>query len=519
MIFGLLKKWQRAAAAKRSIANLRARVDALERTQGYGLKRPGQLPHSPIEHIQDAPLETKEFWAKQINQERLTDLGRAALGAAFIGFGDHPSDEKSRREYEELMSTHSGHFEVDPRIQRRYAGDYVLPRGRYYALCDEHGDDGGTLVGELRAYYDPKSVGLVQMFDCTLPDDLKNVSGEETPVLNSKQLVFQFPPFNGNANPFVKTFSDLIGKAHLADGLGFLSLSVGLPLTVRKLRREKVLDLRDPSNGEWLARTLSTLEWRPDDIPIRCFPRRPPLEKFRDLLPELLAQEIGGGGASVATGLLLRYLGADGLIFPSARNDAAVVTESGKVIGHHGWNFVDYADTPLTEFVAWIEHGNQWPTQIGYRPYSDASPNNMPIRYSDVTVASHPDGRWQVQGLRRRTDLIWRKKLLRYALDCSRGELSELAWGTLHVFPELLANHGKTDLAGQISKLVFEAMLGLDRAGERLAGLREQFMELEDLRRSFDEILENVHPISRENWKTIKSMHIPWQGIDSGVFE
>jgi hypothetical protein len=515
MIFRLLKKWQRAAAAKRSIANLKARVDALERTQGYGINRPDQLPHSPIEHIKDAPLETKEFWVKQINQERLTDLGRAALSAAFVGFADQPSDEKGPREYAELMSTHLGaRFEVDPKIQRRYAGDHTLPRGRYYALCDEHGNDQGTLVGELRAYYEPQRVGVVQMVDCTVPDDLEKVRRWAMPVSDPKQLVFQFPPINGTANPFVKTFSDVIGHADFADRLGPLMLSVGLPLTVRKLRREKVLDLREPSTGKWLARTLSTLEWRPHDIPIRCFPRRPPLEQLRDLLPELLVQENGGGGACVAVGVLLRYLGADGLIFPSARNDAGVLIEGGKVVGHHGWNFVDYADTSPPEFVAWIEQGKQWPTQIGFRPYSDASTDETPVWYLDVTLALHPEGNWQVQGLRRRTNLTWRKKLLRYALDCSRGELSELAWGTLYVLPELLAKHGQIDFAGETSTLVFEALLGIDEAGERLAALREQCMEIEDYQQSFGEVLEKVHRSSREKRKTIKSIHMIWQGID-----
>jgi hypothetical protein len=516
MLFSLLKKWQRAAAAKRSIADLKARVDAPERTHGYGMKWLDQLPHSPIDHIQDAPLETKEFWVKQINLERLTDLGRAALGAAFVGFADQPSDEKGRREFAEFMSTHLGvRFAVDPKIQRRYAGDHTLPRGRYYALCDAQGNDQGTLVGELRAYYEPKRVGVVQMFDCTLPDDLQKVSGGETPVSNPKQLVFKFPPINGNANPFVKTSAGVIGHADFADRLGFLMLSIGLPLTVRKLRREKVLDLREPSTGTWLARTLSTLEWQPDGIPIRCFPQRPPLEQLGDLLPELLLQENGGGGASVAVGLLLRYLGADGLIFPSARNDAAVLIEGGKVVSHHGWNFVDYANTSSPEFFAWIEQGKQWPTQVGFRPYGDAPADETPVWYPDVTLASHPDGSWQVQGLRRRTNLRWRMKLLRYALDCSRGELSELAWATLYVFPELLAKHGKIDFAGEVSKLVFEAVLGLDETGEGLAALREQLMGIEDYRQSFGEVLEKVHRSSREKWKTIKSIHIIWQGIDS----
>jgi hypothetical protein len=168
-MFGILKTWRQAVRARRSLAALERKVDGLERTQGVPFLQSGGVSPSPVAHIEDPPLEAKELWVKQINQERLTELGRAALGAAFVGFADQPADERRRHDYAELMSTRFGHVEVDARTQRRCAGDQALSRGRYYALCDEHGNDEGTLVGELRTYYTPARTGVVQIYDCMLP--------------------------------------------------------------------------------------------------------------------------------------------------------------------------------------------------------------------------------------------------------------------------------------------------------------------------------------------------------------
>src|SRR5262245_55189607 len=130
MVFGLLDRWRRARSMRSSLASLQARVDALERTQGFGLA--SDKPVCPVVHIRDVPLETKEFWVKQINQARLTNLGRAALDAAFVGFAnEYVGGEEGKRNYAELMSAHLDvRFELDPKVMRRWSGDRNLPRGR-----------------------------------------------------------------------------------------------------------------------------------------------------------------------------------------------------------------------------------------------------------------------------------------------------------------------------------------------------------------------------------------------------
>ena len=509
MVFGLLKKWRREAQAKRVLTALEAKVDALERTQGLAWRRDGPQPSS-VDHITDAPLEAKELWVKQINQQKLTPFGRAALGAAFADFADQASGEPRRDPYVEVMSARGENFEYDPRVQRRFSGDRQLPRGRYHAVCDEQGNDGGTLVGELRAYYTPAGVGVVQMFDCTVPADLETVRRLEIPAGNTSQLVFMLPPMSERPHPCIASFFGPSGNEH---GCG-LALQIGLPLTVQKIRRERVLDLREPASALWLARTLSTLEWHVDTVRARCFPRRPPLDRFVDLLPELLVQENGGGGACMATGLLLWHLGADGLVFPSARNDAGIVIEGGQVAGHRGWNFVDYADTSRPEFLAWTENGNQWPAQIGFRPYPTAPDDATPIWFPEVTIVTSADGSWQVQGLRRRTNLRWRWQLLHYALHASPDELSESARETLLTLPHVLADRGRIDDSGILSMLVFEGVLGLAGTGEKLVALREHFAEFDDLAAAIDEVREKVYLPARERRAGIQSIYIPWQGAD-----
>lgn len=498
------------------LASLQANVDALEMSHGYGVNLLGNLPF-PLDHIKDAPFETKEFWVKQISQERLTDLGRAALGTAFPAFGDVPSEEKRRTEYAELMSAKLNvRFAAGPRVNRRWAGDQNLPRGRYYALCDEYGNDEGTLEGELRAYYTPSRAGVVQMYDCTLPEILNTVRQDfEIPATDPNMLLFGFPPINGNANPFVKTFSDLVRQKGIVTLFASKKLLIGLPLTVKKVRRERVLDLRQPRSAKWFARTLSTLAWRAGDPSSRCFPQRPPLERFTDLLPELLAQQLGGGGACIAAGVLLRHLGADGLIFPSARNDAHVLIEDGTVVDHRGWNFVDYAEAPAPDFVAYFEEGKQWPTQVGFRPSVDAHEKDVAEWYPEITVSSNPNGSWQTRGLRRRINLQWRLQLMQYSLECCKDDLSDDAFGTLYTCPEVLAGHGAAiDIAGMLCKLVYEAVIGTDNADKRLAAFCPELHVFPGFKEGVAELLEKVPGPSREKAKEVEAMYMPYQGLD-----
>jgi hypothetical protein len=99
----------------------------------------------------------------------------------------------------------------------RFAGDDLLPRGRYYTIAaDASGNDGGTgaataatcnthgrcgCARELRAYYNPLKAGIVQIFDTTNPPDRKALSRFNLPVPG---LVLVFLPAGPSPNPFAK---------------------------------------------------------------------------------------------------------------------------------------------------------------------------------------------------------------------------------------------------------------------------------------------------------------------------
>jgi hypothetical protein len=515
MVMSLFKRFLRPSDAKSSLM-LQQKVDHLQRVRGYGILQPDGPSCCPVAHVKDAPLTRKTFYIKQINSGQLTDLGRAALLTAFTGYADGPEIKSDRDDYAAAMSRRLGcRFVIDPRTQRRYSGDHTLPRGRYYALCDETGNDGGTLVSELRSYYTPAVAGVVRMYDCTLPGDLKLVRAREVPAGSSGQLMFSFPPVSELSNPFAGGFASLVSNQISAEFLRRTDLLIGLPLSISQVTRERVLDLREPDSAEWFTQVLTALEWTLPKGAIPCFPDRPHLTRFRQLLPELLTQENGGGGVTVAAGVMLRHLGADGLVFPSARSDARTLPNLEHASGPIGWNFVDFAGAGPPEFLAWIEHGKAWPDQVGFRPYADALADAEPVWYPEVCIVEEEAG-WRVDGLRNRTDLGWRKRLLSYVLNCHRKHLTEHTWGTLITLPELLADHGQVHQAGLVAMLVLDAAMGSEPAAEQLSAMFPKDAGIPDLNRSVDELLVNVHLPARELSARQQVIYVPWQGADSG---
>lgn len=121
------------------------------------------------------PLTEAELHLKQIRQYDLNDLGKAVMAAAFAGFLDdnRPSPEAVETHLAEMRAlTGFANHQFDPRPYRRFAGDSTLPRSRFYTIAaTAHGNDGGTLVRELRSYYNPRNAGIVPIFDTTAPGD------------------------------------------------------------------------------------------------------------------------------------------------------------------------------------------------------------------------------------------------------------------------------------------------------------------------------------------------------------
>jgi hypothetical protein len=510
-----------AAKAPRLLTDptLRAAANSLHRTVGIGMCPPEDgFPCNPVSHITDLPFRALDVYVKQINSEKLSDLGRAALNHAFTGFLNLPEDQPLLREaYVKERKERFG-LDFDPSVQRRFAGDKSLPRGRYFTLCDETGFDHGTLIGELRTYYNPKQAGGVILLDLTNPEDFEAASQFTS---GQRQLLLVFRPLGELANLFIAQADKALAEKALeplCGTLGSTNILVGLPLTVTKIHRERVIDLREPAVAYWFARTLSRLVWNVRGKFLPCFPERTPLEGFDEILPEILAQENGGGGVATAAGLFLRYAGADALIFPSARSDATVEAVDGKVLSSSGWNLVDYAGAAPPRLRSYHELGNQWPVLIGLRPWYDAPEDAEPIWYPDVKIVFNESGTatgsWRVTGLRRRWSAICWRWRAEYALDACLERLSASSIVTLDSWLETCAKQNEAGILGEWSQHLYEAICGQTKSAQWIGVQLQTVRAVERLApvaKALEELLARVYQPNATALANTRSIYIPWQ--------
>jgi hypothetical protein len=508
-------------SASRPDPQLFSAADRLHRSVGFGTFTLDGRAHNPVAHVSGLPVQSMDVWVKQINSERVSDLGRAALAIAFSGFLDAAEHQPRREEYVREIEQLFGRYDFDPSVQRRFSGDKTLARGRYFSVCDENGFDHGTLQGELRAYHNPDHGGIVQTFDLTIvaDRDFSRLHPAIPKDTDPRQLVVTVHPLGDQPNPFVERSDDFGCVMQCAKILGPTSVLIALPLTVKKIHRKRVINLRDPTVALWFARTMSRLAWDIGGGKLEpCFPQRPPLDRFDEILPEILVQERGGGGLTTATGLLLRYAGADALIFPSARSDALVTVLDGKVVANSGWNLVDYSGAAPPNLLSWHELGTRWPSMIGFRPYPDASEGEEPLWYPEVQVAFNESGphagSWRISGLRRRCDIMWRRRQLDYALFACHDRLSVDAFGRLAAFLDVLDHSGEIELIGRFSTCLYAAVLGDVEAARELAAhalLMRKVEQLKPVAETLDELLTRVHEPHAKALADLRSIYIPCQ--------
>ena len=375
------------------------------------------------------PFTDVELILKQINPATLNDLGRDALNQAFTGFYDEAEDIQEAQEMREFFNNRFGEFgfkfshpsdKIQPgesKSYRRYAGDSGLPRGRYYSVCmDESGNDNGTLLQEIRAYHNPLEAGQVLVLDSTLPDwheEAFEIVGNHNP-----HLIIKFVPIWGEPHKFAQSY---LSKLHKEADL----FQVFLPMRVTREVRKNVLDLRQPEAAEWFTREFTRLPSNPDS-PVKILDTRPPLNSFFEILPSLLEQGLGGSDQLNAAGTWLRALGAQGVIFPSARTDASVTFERKKLVSSTGFNFVDYSNAPVPRLLEKVESEDikrqvflevlpYWPQYPQYTPALHKLLNEQlpeeeskTLVFSSVKTYYVPEGinqgSWQVEGLRNVTD-------------------------------------------------------------------------------------------------------------------
>lgn len=278
---------------------------------------------------------------------RLTDLGPLGERAYRLAIAGH----FQRRNGGELESERRslGDLGVDyvfrPSIGARRYADWFASRERYYTLThDVLGNDWGTLAREIQAYSDPVTRGNISVIDHPLPES-KNEIERLLGHADAPAVSLNFVSLPAHPNPCVLRLID--AGIIPADFLSQTVVRVLLPTRLRRCHFEKVIDLRKPETREWLIRVLqgdskqSGIEvigdWAPKG-----------LTSFELLMPTLMFPELGGNDFTTLLGTWFVSLGADALIYPSARSNARVEIEHGELKTTYGWNLLDYSDYPST---------------------------------------------------------------------------------------------------------------------------------------------------------------------------
>ncbi len=351
------------------------------------------------------PFSTFTGWLKQIDASELNTLGILAIEYAFPLFLIDLNEEGI-----ENMLKRMEHGVKDfavPQRTRRFAGDGTLPRGKYWSVShDEKGDDGGTLTGELWAYYDTHKAGIIDIVDLTNPEAVKTHEViVRTPIEKPKSPAFtvNFYSTNNHINPFLKSLGIDSSKP----------LAVYFPLRVEQHTIENVIDLRKPDTAQWFVEFFSTLTIDVTEVSkqqksptyIRSWPARPPLRSFADILPSLLTQERGGGLFDQAVGAWCRQHGVNGLIFPSVRNDCNVIIENSEVKSFDGWNFVDYRGSGNPKTKHFFDISDYWEKQVRIGIGLNVIKEDLPLYnvYDQVEIDSIKSGvrkgSWRVKGI------------------------------------------------------------------------------------------------------------------------
>ena len=311
----------------------------------------------------EPPYKEASLRLKQLDKPSLDEAGVKAM-TLFSWFfkrweGNRDRDiEDAKGQLKALQPTGLRHeVRTDVLPNRRFSGDGFLARSRYYSVCERGGDDHGTMLRELTAYHDPLSAGILDFAESMKGE----ATGDQQPEV-PRGILVTIPP--------VTTYAS---EASIPEGGQWRAIELRLPVIISEQSFARLLDLRVPRVAAWFTHNVTRLKWLDDDgggVP--AFPNKQPLDRFTDLLPSLAAQDLGGGnGATRIAGQWLRSLGADGLVFPSARSDASVQVRGDQPVASYGWNLVDYreaAPARLRSFDLTTDWPRQVPGDVGAAP-------------------------------------------------------------------------------------------------------------------------------------------------------
>jgi len=299
-------------------------------------------------------------------------------------FGNFFTDPMPDPREEELRKIHFG---VEPAFNmRRLSGGAALPRGRYYTLCEsETGYSAQTLAMELLAYATTDGQSEIQVYDLNDPwadavcSQLDATIRRQVDAHNRRVLLVTCGPVVFNPNvAFAADFDPFALRTYFV-----------IPYKVETLWATNVLDMREGPAIEWLLHLL--WEYFPgvvfkegEEMPYAetleaTGGRGPPVVYFeaarsdadplsvvenakllnvglKDLpghewpLPTYLQyirhRALGGTPMDDMIGLCIQRMGAEVLIYPSARHDSLVRYRDGAVYRWLGFNLIDYRNFP-----------------------------------------------------------------------------------------------------------------------------------------------------------------------------
>jgi hypothetical protein len=412
-----------------------------------GLKDPNATvecvgPDSP------PPFRSDELILKQTDPTELDETGRYAL-QLFRGFFErwgHGQDETHRSRVQELTGISPKFKEFDhvaePQTNRRYAGDWMLPKTRYYSLCpSEDGRDGGTMERELLNYHEPLTHGWIEIND--LAEKKLSDVFEAIDEIRHAYLI-SIPPLTKSEYPGLREV-----------GAPQDMLNIIMPTKVERRSFERLIDLRIPSVAAWFTRNLTRLRWS-SGTEMRAFAMKGPLDDFHELLPSLLVQTLGGGEcATRIAGQWLRVLGADALVFPSARSDAFVEVVDGNVVGWGGWNLVDYTGAPPVRVWS-TDMTSEWLQYFALEVNQPLSPLYRAVRI-EATQDGPRAGSWAVKNLEQFRAAFRMSQTAMYLYKWAMGGLSDPQQGLLM---RVLLADGTPKGVWANSRAVFQAFLG-----------------------------------------------------------
>jgi hypothetical protein len=398
------------------------------------------------------PTSTFRGFVKQVKPSAMAASERAFLNAAFGGFltGARPPGDVHA-----MLAATTPHAFHEDRLPRRYDGDRTLPRGRYYTVAENaEGDDSGTLRRELLFYKSARIAdGHLEVYDPGLPDHRAMISHLGMDATARERIVVHYIPFAQGSN-----------------GTAPAGLVLSIPVEIRELSVDDVLDLRRPAALDWLFQTIPELRIvcgeEGDSQP--CFPHRLPLTAFADVLPSLLDQSRGGGNFDKLVGLFLRQMGIAGLVFPSARTDAYTYAAGGESKEFHGWSFVDYREAPAQEIVAFFELRPEWPRALTIEGGDDHEPR--PAAFADEfrihMTEGFPStgGTLAFRGIAQRIEAYHMVDSLEAASRFRLPDVDDEAIGTLKAFAVSLGCRDAIDF----SSMVLHSLLGLKQAQDDL---------------------------------------------------